>query len=31
MRIPLAIDGSECSAAATKAVIAQFTPQHAEV
>lgn len=31
MRILLAIDGSECSAAATKAVIAQFTPQHAEV
>lgn len=31
MRILLAIDDSECSAAATKAVIAQFAPLHADV
>ena len=31
MRILLAIDDSECSAAATKAVIAQFTPHHTQV
>jgi nucleotide-binding universal stress UspA family protein len=31
MRILLAIDDSECSAAATKAVIAQFAPGHPEV
>jgi nucleotide-binding universal stress UspA family protein len=31
MKILLAIDDSDCSAAATKAVIAQFAPQHAEV
>jgi len=31
MRILLAVDDSECSAAATKAVIRQFTPQHAQV
>jgi nucleotide-binding universal stress UspA family protein len=31
MRILLAIDGSECSAAATHAVVAQFRPQDADV
>jgi nucleotide-binding universal stress UspA family protein len=31
MKILLAIDDSNCSAAATKAVIAQFAPQHADV
>jgi nucleotide-binding universal stress UspA family protein len=31
MRIVLAIDDSECSAAATAAVIAQFRPQHMDV
>jgi len=31
MRILLAIDDSECSAAATSAVIAQFRPQHTDV
>ena len=31
MRILLAIDDSECSAAATHAVVAQFTPQNAVV
>jgi nucleotide-binding universal stress UspA family protein len=31
VRILLAIDESACSVAATKAVIAQFRPQHAEV
>ena len=31
MRILLAIDDSECSAAAVHAVIAQFAPQHSEV
>jgi nucleotide-binding universal stress UspA family protein len=31
MRILLAIDDSECSAASVKAVITQFTPQHTHV
>jgi nucleotide-binding universal stress UspA family protein len=31
MRIILAIDGSECSAAATRAVLAQFNPKNADV
>jgi nucleotide-binding universal stress UspA family protein len=31
MRVLLAIDDSECSAAATAAVISQFAPQHADV
>jgi nucleotide-binding universal stress UspA family protein len=31
MRILLAIDDSACSAAATNAVISQFSPQHTEV
>jgi nucleotide-binding universal stress UspA family protein len=31
MRILLAIDDSECSAAAVRAVITQFTPQHTHV
>jgi nucleotide-binding universal stress UspA family protein len=31
MKILLAIDDSDCSAAATAAVIAQFAPQHADV
>lgn len=31
MRILLAIDDSECSTAAVKAVITQFTPQHTQV
>lgn len=31
MRILLALDESDCSAAATKAIIAQFMPQHTHV
>ena len=31
MRILLAVDDSECSAAAVRAVIAQFTPGHSDV